>query len=114
MNSKAIILVVAMAVSFASAWIAQNWRYAAKEAERLEAQREHERANALAADKASEAHEEAKAEIKTQIQVVYRDAEKIIERPVYRNVCFDDAGLQLIARAIGNPATPSQPTPAVR
>lgn len=114
LNFKAIILAVVAAVAFSSAWIVQDWRYAAKEADRLEAQRERERANAMTADKASEAHEEAKVAIQTEFKTIYQEVERVVEKPIYRNVCFDDDGMRQLRAAIGNPAATGQPSPAVR
>lgn len=59
---------------------------------------------AIAAERVRESElskvlEEKLTALEAKKWVVYRDREKIVERPVYRNVCLDDAGLQLINKA---------------
>lgn len=105
---------IAAVLAFTSAWTVQGWRYDSMNAERLEHEREAYKANAKAADEASQVHEEVKVEIKTEFKTIYREVEKIVEKPVYRdNVCFDASGLQLISRAIANRPAPGEPSPAV-
>lgn len=36
----------------------------------------------------------------TTVREIYRDIPKIIERPVYRNICVDTDGVQLLDRAV--------------
>lgn len=50
-----------------------------------------------AADAAYQKHQAANAAAQ---RVQYVEIEKIIERPVYRNVCLDDDGLRELNRAI--------------
>lgn len=98
---------VAAALAFAGAWQTQEWRYGAKEAERLEAVAENKRMNERAADQGAAGHEADKAKIRTQFITITKEAEHVIlEKPVYRNVCLDDDGLRILARAIaGQPST---------
>ena len=37
----------------------------------------------------------------------------MVEKPVYRDVCFDDDGLRLIGAAISGHSAASEPAPAV-
>ncbi|GAA5003165.1 hypothetical protein GCM10023206_06620 [Acinetobacter puyangensis] len=46
-------------------------------------------ANQVSAD-----YEAAKAEQQIKVETVTREVQKIVERPVYLNNCFDDGGLQ--------------------
>jgi hypothetical protein len=39
-------------------------------------------------------YETAKSEQRVQVETVTREVQKIIDRPVYLNHCFDDDGLQ--------------------
>ena len=48
------------------------------------------------ANKVSADYETERAEQQVRTQVVYKTVEKIVNRPVYRNVCLDDAGLHEI------------------
>lgn len=93
---------IAAVLAFSGAWTVQDWRFGAKEAARLEQEREAQRANAKTADTASQTHEEAKVEIKTEFKTIYSEVERVVEKPVYRNVCFDDDGLRLITRALAD------------
>ncbi len=55
----------------------------------------------------------ANIERETIVREITREVPKIIDRPVYRNVCVDDAGLRLIERAVeaanGGGATSGRP-----
>lgn len=42
---------------------------------------------------------EARRDQDTQFRTIYHEATKIIERPVYRNVCVDADGMRLLDRA---------------
>lgn len=49
-----------------------------------------------------------------QAKIVYRtivqSVDKVVDRPVYRNVCLDDDGLRLVNAALGGaPAAPPDP-----
>jgi small-conductance mechanosensitive channel len=47
-------------------------------------------------NKVSADYEKAKSEQRVQVETITREVQKIIDRPVYNNVCFDDTGVQLI------------------
>lgn len=49
---------------------------------------------------ADAAYQETKAKQQQQERVQYVEVEKIIERPVYRNVCFDADGVRELNKAI--------------
>lgn len=104
---------VAALLACSGAWKVQDWRYAAKEAERLEAAREATRMNERAADGASVSFEVAREKIRTEFVVVTSEVEKIVEKPIYRNVCLDDDGLRALSAAIGHKPSASEPAPAV-
>lgn len=104
---------LAAALAATGTWRVQEWRYGAKEAERLAAARETERLRARTADKASASAEGDRATIRTEFQTIYSEVEKIVEKPVYRSDCFDAAGLRALAGAIGAKPAASEPAPAV-
>lgn len=58
-------------------------------------------------NKVSADYETLKSEQRVQVETVTREVQKIIERPVYQQHCFDDDGLQqlnsLIASGSGEP-----------
>ena len=65
-------------------------------------------------DKAATAHEVDKVQIRTQIKTIFKEVERVVEKPIYRDtICFDDDGLRIIRAAIGPEAAASEPTPAV-
>lgn len=101
------------ALAATGAWRVQEWRYAAREAERLEAAQETERLRARVADRAAQGAEADRASINTEFQTIYSEVEKIVEIPVYRNVCFDAAGMRALTNALGAGAAASEPAPAV-
>ncbi len=47
-------------------------------------------------EKASEQYEKLKSEQRVKTETVTREVQKIVERPVYLNQCFDDDGLSAI------------------
>jgi hypothetical protein len=96
------------------AWKVQNWRHDAMEKERIEAAQETARLRARVADTASVSHEDFKEKERVVYQVITQTVDKIIERPVYRNVCLDADGLRSLNDAIrGSNTGTSKPAPAV-
>lgn len=49
--------------------------------------------------------------LKANERIVYRETEKIIDRPVYRSECLDADGVQLIDRTRTGRADPAKPAP---
>lgn len=94
---------LALVLGFTGGWKVQAWRWGAADAARLAAEAEAARAQRAAQDKASEGHEQDRAQQRVQFQTIYRDIEHVVEKPVYRNVCLDADGLRLVERAIGGP-----------
>ncbi|WP_427927604.1 hypothetical protein [Acinetobacter guillouiae] len=47
-------------------------------------------------NKMSADYEQLKSEQRVKVETVTREVQKIIERPVYNNVCIDDDGLRII------------------
>lgn len=103
----------ALVLGFAGAWQVQAWRYEANAAEAAEQAREQRVQQARQADAAAASHEQFKADQAAQVQVITREVERVVEKPVYRNVCIDADGLRIISQAIGAAADPGQPAPAV-
>ena len=103
----------AAALAFAGAWKVQDWRYGAQEAARLEQEREARVLRARSVDNAAASHEVEREQVAAEFKVITREVERIVEKPVYRNVCLDDDGLRVIGKAIGASSNPSQPASAV-
>ena len=55
----------------------------------------NDKANQVSAD-----YEQLKANQQVKVQTIRDTVQKIVERPVYRNVCFDDSGMQQLGKAI--------------
>lgn len=94
---------VAAVLAFGAAWKVQDWRHDAAELERREDAAEVERLRARKADTAAVSHEEFKERERVVYQVITETVDRIVERPVYRNVCLDADGLAALKQAI-NPS----------
>ena len=105
--------VVAGALAFGGAWRVQDWRFGAKEKERLEQEAELRRMNAKRVDTAAVNHENFKERERVVYQTITETVDRIVERPVYRNVCLDDDGVRALNAAIRGAADPGIPAPDV-
>ena len=107
---------VALAIGAGSAWQVQSWRWAAADADRMEVEREARRGQEIRADGAAVRHETTRAGLQQQRQVLTQETDRAITSSPdwHAGMCFDDDGLRGIADALGAPANPGQPAPAVR
>lgn len=100
----------------AGAWKVQNWRYAAKESERLEQERETAVLRRTAANKAATGFEQDKVRIQTEFVTIEKEVERVVNQIEYRDrACLSDDGLWSLQSAIrltGNPSEPGNPVPA--
>lgn len=112
-QTHAAVAVLALLLGAGSAWQVQDWRHEAREAQRLEAEREGQVQQARRADSAAASHEERREQIAAEVRVIEREVERVVERPVYRDRCIDADGLRLLERAVGHPAAASEPAAAV-
>lgn len=114
MNAALLSAAVAAALAFGSAWKIQDWRHDAAELTRQEDAAELVRLAARKTDVAAVSHEEFKERERVVYQTITETVDRIVERPVYRNVCLDTSGLRALADAIhGCTDHPGQPAPAV-
>jgi len=111
-QSHLIVGAVAAAVAFGSGWTAQGWRRDSAELARIEDAAELVRLRARKADTAAATHEVFKERERVVYQTITETVDRIVERPVYRNVCLDASGLRVLSDAIhggagdtGKPAT---------
>ncbi|HCJ6205357.1 hypothetical protein [Acinetobacter baumannii] len=51
-------------------------------------------------NKVSADYEQVKAEQNTKVEYIEREVQKIVERPVYKSSCIDDAGVQQLNELI--------------
>lgn len=52
-------------------------------------------------------YEQTKSEQRVQVETITREVQKIIERPIYLNRCFDDDGVQQLNSLIANGSSKS-------
>lgn len=116
------IALLSAALSGIGAWRVQDWRYGAKEAQRLEQAREDRARRERGIDVAAVGHERDKERIRTVTKTVLQEVDRVVKETFYVAVpgpagpvpaCLDDAGLRLIADAIGPARAASQPARAV-
>lgn len=105
--------IAALLIGFGGGWKTQAWRHDAAELERTRVESRDRLKKIERGDEAAVAHEQFKA--KEEIRYVYRTqmVDRIVERPVYRNQCFDDDGLRLLNDAIAGRDAPGQPASTV-
>lgn len=102
-----------LALGAAGAWQVQDWRHTAELAQQREDAAELQRLRARTVDSAAASHEATRAQLDAEFKVITREVERVVERPVYRNVCLDADGLRILGRAIASPGDPGQPAPAL-
>lgn len=88
------------AIGFGGAYQLQNWRYGAIEAKRLSAAVEAEKARDKASYAAANTFEKGRTHVETVFQTITETVEVIVDRPVYRQQCFDDDGLRTLRSAV--------------
>ena len=64
-------------------------------------------------DVAAVGFEKDKARIRTEFLPITQEVERVVQKTVYSNVCFDDDGLRVINAAIHPAAAASQPAPTL-
>jgi hypothetical protein len=100
------------------AWKAQDWRYGALEAERMEQERETAVMRRKAANTAAKGFEQDKVRIQTEFVTIEKEVERVVNQIEYRDRgCLTDDGLRSLQAAIrltGNPGELGNtvPTPA--
>lgn len=106
------IVLAAFAAGGASAWQVQNWRHDAQEKDRIEQEAKERGIRAQRGDIAAAGHEGDKRAIEIEYREITKEVERVVEKPVYRDVCLDDDGLRVLRSAIGG-ASAGQPARAV-
>lgn len=113
MNPLLLAALISGAISAGAAWKVQSWRYDSKEKDRIEAQQELAKLDRAKAQVASEGFEHDTASNTVKFRTITKVVEKIIDRPVYLQQCFDDAGVQQLGQAIRATGSASEPKSAV-
>lgn len=83
------------------------------ENKRIAATQEINRENASLANRTSTHFEKARTQNETRTRTITVEVDKIIERPVFRNVCIDADGLRLLNSQIRRDTATGQPGSAV-
>jgi hypothetical protein len=109
MNLTLISATIAAAIGFGAAWQMQAWRYDSAELERVTAAADIRREDERLANRAATKFEADRSINATRTRTITVKVEKIVDRPVYRNICIDVDGLQLIATAIARSDIASKP-----
>lgn len=107
-------LVTGLVLGGTTTWKVQNWRHDSAELQRKEDADELKRLRERKADVAAVGHEDFKERERVVYQTITETVDRIVDRPVYSNVCLDDDGLRALNAAIGGRADdPGKPAPAV-
>ena len=118
--AKLVLLIACLVVGFAAGVKYHAGRDAIAEQARQVNQRATERLQRQNSNTAAVAHESDKVRIETEYRDVIKEVQRVVEKPVYRNVCLDPDGLSVIddalARAYDDPgesgnAVPKAATP---
>lgn len=96
----AAILIAGLLSGFASGWKVQAWRHDSAALAAQEQARETEKMRRQAVTNAARAYEVDKVRIRTEFVPITQEVERVIEKPVYRNVCLDDDGMRVLFGAI--------------
>jgi len=101
--------IAALLIGFGGGWKTQGWRWDAADKQRIEQEaKEQQRANERA-QSSSSTFEKKRSTNEIQYRTVTVTLEKIVDRPVYRNDCFDDSGLQHLNEQITNSTHSGKP-----
>ena len=104
---------IALLIAFGAGWRISSWRANAQRTAELESAARQTVRRADKTDRAAAAHEGQRAQLRAQAQVITREIEHVVERPVYRDVCLDADGLRILSAAIDGAADAGQPAPAL-
>lgn len=107
---------IAALVAGSGAWKVQDWRYAAKENDRLEQEAKERGIRLQRVDTAASSHEKDKGEIRTEFITITETVERIVREPFYAAdapACLDADGLRQLSDATGNPDPASKPAGTV-
>jgi uncharacterized protein YcfJ len=94
-------------------WQVQDWRHGRIDAQRIERQARDTLRNIERGQQAADAYTTGEVNAQPARKEIVRTVEKIVTRPVYRNVCLDADGLQQLRAAISTGAPASGAAAAV-
>lgn len=111
---KAGVAVIAILGAFTAGWKVESWRWGAAETAVAEANIHAIEAQAAKNNVASAALATKEENVRVVTQTITRTVNKIVEKPVYRNVCLEPDGLRAVNSALaGQAPVAGQPDGAV-
>jgi hypothetical protein len=110
----AIVIAAAATVGGIAGWNVRGWKAGADEARIVQALHAAVESQRAGADAAAARFEAERAKLAGRRQVITREVDRVVDRPIYRDgVCLDDDGVRLVTDAIAGTDGAGQPTPAV-
>lgn len=100
MYAYAAVAIAAAIAASAATWRIQEWRFDSERLAATENAREVERMRRQAANTGAAKHEADKAQIRTVFKTITQEVERIVEKPIYRDICLDDEGLSILRKSI--------------
>ena len=107
---KLAVAALALLAAFGAGWKIEGWRWDASEKAAVEAALAHYQQETKQAAGASAALAAQQEQTNVRIRTITRTVDRIVVRPVYRNVCLDADGLRAVNAALtGKAALARQP-----
>lgn len=106
-------LLVGVAVGGVAAWRVQTWRHDSAELARQQDRESLNKRQVRTMDSASAGYEGDRATARTKFRTITKEVDRVVEKLVYRDMCFDADGLLLIERAIGSAPGAGEPSGSV-
>jgi uncharacterized protein YcfJ len=97
-------LLAGVALGGWAGWQVQDWRHGRQDAQRIERQARDTLRNIERGQQAADTYTTEQAHATPARKEIVRTVEKIVTRPVYRNVCLDADGLHQLRAAIATGA----------
>jgi hypothetical protein len=99
-NVCAILAALALLGGLGMGWQMRSWLEGKHEAERLQLAAQDARRRAEHGDAAAVRNEQGQAVQEARERVVIQEVQRVVEKPVYRNVCIDDDGLRILVEDV--------------
>lgn len=103
---------ISLLVAFGGGWLVHSWHSDSMELVANKAAQASAGASMWREASTAQTIETALASLRANEKVIYRERVKLVDRPVYHNVCLDPDGLRII-NAAKNGVDPGVITPAV-
>ena len=104
----------ALAAGLAGGYYLRDLQADAADKQRIEQAARDAARRAEHADQSAAGYETAKAADEVRERIVVKEVTRVVEKPVYRNVCIDADGLRILASDIAARTTPGEPAPTLR